>query len=92
MKMVETKIMTAFRTGAIALMLALGLLTAAPAVAQDDATPDVPGVAQVDDAVTEDEGFDWGLLGLLGLLGLGGLLKRPERDVRTVERPVEPRR
>ncbi|HEV2106795.1 MAG TPA: WGxxGxxG family protein [Thermomicrobiales bacterium] len=94
MKMLETKSMTAFRTGAVALVLALGLLTASPVAAQDDAILRAPAAAQVDDDSAEDDvaadgGFDdWGLLGLLGLLGLAGLLKRPDGDVRTVERPV----
>lgn len=90
MKKLETMSMTVLRTIAVALVLALGLVSATPAAAQDAAALAAPNLAQVEDVETEeDEGFDdWGLLGLLGLLGLAGLLKRPDREVRTVDRPV----
>lgn len=89
MKILETKLMTVLRAGALALLLVL--FAAGPVTAQD--ATEAPVSAQVeDDLADDDDGFDWGLLGLLGLAGLAGLLKRPEREVRTTDRNVETRR
>lgn len=88
MKMLETKLITVFRAGAVALLLCL--FAAGPVMAQDATEP--PVIAQTAGEEDEDDGFDWGLLGLLGLAGLAGLRKRPEREVRTVDRSGDVRR
>ena len=73
------------RVAAVGLVMMFGALAITPAAAQDVVDP-----AAVEE---DDSGFDdWGLLGLLGLGGLAGLLKRPEHEVRTVDRGTEPRR
>lgn len=79
----RSKLQATARIVAVGLAMTFGSLTVTATAAQDAADP----------AATEEEGGfdDWGLLGLLGLAGLGGLLKRPERDVRTVDRPVDAR-
>ncbi len=83
------------RTGALALAIALGLLTAGPAIAQE-ATAQAAQAAQTTQEEEDDGGFDdWGLLGLLGLGGLAGLRRRePEVrrvDVDRVDRTNDPR-
>lgn len=87
-----TKMLRLLRVAAITLLLSS--LTVTSVVAQDPT--EVPADTTdtlVTDPVVEDEGFDnWGLLGLLGLLGLAGLRKRPEPDVRVVDRTPDPRR
>lgn len=56
------------------------LAFALPVKAQTDTT--VPGTDTDTEVVeTEDDGFDWGILGLLGLAGLAGLSrKRDDRQ------------
>ena len=58
------------------LMLAAGLIVAAPASAQDNAATWVDPALAVS-ADYDDDGFPWGLL---GLLGLAGLIPRKRRD------------
>ncbi|MBA2248155.1 MAG: hypothetical protein H0W23_08505 [Chloroflexia bacterium] len=89
------RLMSFLRIAALAIVV--GLFSASPVYAQDDAATEVADTASevTDVAEDEDDGFDWGLLGLLGLLGLGGLLKkndtthtttRVDRDVDTARR------
>lgn len=79
------KTRTLLQATAIGCALTFGSIGMSNVMAQD--TPDVPAVEE------EDSGFDdWGLLGLLGLAGLAGLKKRPDTQVRTVERPVSTER
>ena len=93
-----SKVMLYVRLAIVAILMAFGLVAAAPAVAQEDAATEVVDEAEgaADEAasqaedVTEDDddGFDWGLLGLLGLLGLAGLFRRPQPVVHDVDRPT----
>ncbi len=79
------KIRTLIQATAIGGALTFASFGLTNVMAQD--TPEAPVVEE------EDGGFDdWGLLGLLGLGGLAGLLKRPEKEVRTVDRVVDARR
>ena len=53
------------------------------------------GQAQIDpetevEIETEDDGFDWGLLGLLGLFGLAGLAGKNKQTHYETRRDVEP--
>ncbi len=85
-----TKQMFLLRTAMIAVLIAFGVVAAAPAAAQDDGTPTVVAeetngevgtdiTDQATDVVEDDDdGFNWGLLGLLGLAGLAGLFRRPQ--------------
>ncbi len=86
--MIGTTIPTALRAGALALALLVGMFSMGPVAAQDATAPSVTGAAQAVEEETDD-GFDWGWLGLLGLIGLAGLMKRPQNEVRTVDRPVD---
>lgn len=90
MNISKSKLMTLIRAGAVSSLLLVGLIGAGPVAAQGTEQP--PVVAQTE-AEEEDEGFDdWGLLGLLGLAGLAGLMKKPDREVRTVDRGGDVRR
>ena len=57
--------------------VALALLAASPALAQEATTGD--DAAATTPATTQDDGMDWGWIGLLGLIGLAGLRGR-QRD------------
>ena len=87
----KSRISTGLRGVALALALLFGVCAVGPVAAQDATVPPVTGAAQAVEEETDD-GFDWGWLGLIGLAGLAGLMKRPQTEVRTVDRTVEPRR
>lgn len=87
-----SRLMLVLRSALIAVVMALGVVTAgAPVVAQDAATEVATEAAETVDAAADtveddDDGFEWGLLGLLGLLGLGGLFRRPQPVVHDTQR------
>lgn len=69
--------------------LTFSVLMTGSALAQDATeTPVVDDVVTpvVDDVTREDDNSNWGLFGLIGLAGLAGLLRRPNTEVRTVDR------
>lgn len=80
------------RTAIVAALLMAGLLATTPVSAQDtpvaeEVTTEAEGLAGgAQDAVADDDGFDWGLLGLLGLAGLAGLMRRPQPVVHDADR------
>ncbi len=101
----RTKYSTFLQMAGLALALLLGLLLAdaAPAAAQQTATPPAGAVTTVDTTATalpaappativekpkKDNTGRWGLLGLLGLAGLASLLRRPQPVAPIVEAPV----
>ncbi|MDQ3410882.1 MAG: hypothetical protein M3509_02055 [Chloroflexota bacterium] len=76
--------------------LTFSVLMTGAALAQDATeTPVVDDVVTpVVDPVTPDDNNNWGLFGLIGLAGLAGLLRRPNTEVRTVDRvdrTIDPR-
>lgn len=66
--------------GLAALSLSVTLLPLTPASAQDVAPDTGVGTDTTTEIETEDDGFDWGLLGLLGLIGLAGLAGKKHDD------------
>lgn len=62
--------------------VALALLAASPALAQEAVEEAEPVVT----TTTEEGGSDWGWLGLLGLIGLAGLSGRRRDNVTTTTR------
>lgn len=86
-----TKMLMPLRVAAVVVAVLFGSLSVTSVAAQD--TDEVTDATEPVTDTAEDDGFDdWGLLGLLGLAGLAGLRKRPEPEVRTVDRPVDTRR
>lgn len=67
------------------LAVAFGLALAGPVQAQDT-TPTPTTTSVVDEVNQNDDSGRWGLFGLIGLAGLAGLLRRPQTEVRTVDR------
>jgi MYXO-CTERM domain-containing protein len=66
--------------------LAFAAFLTGPVQAQETPQADAP-VTRTDTAEPrDDDSGRWGLIGLAGLAGLAGLMRRPQPEVRTVER------